>query len=401
VNTKSNISKIISGLLLIAGTTVGAGMLGIPLITAKAGFLPSFVITTFAWIYMFCTGLLFLEVTLWMHSGSNILSMTYKFLGKEGRALAAILFAFLYYTLMVAYFSAGAPILSSFLTPILGFPVTGTFSYAVFGIFFAVVVGIGIRVVDKVNYILMIGLIIAYVSLLVGGGPSVREENLKPSNWPYFMFAMPILFSSFGFHNIIPSLTHHFKDNGKIMRWSIFFGTLVPFIIYMLWQWLIIGAIPKEMIQETLDKGQPITFAMQAISGKSWIKNIGQVFGLFAIVTSLLGVSFSVVDFLGDGLKMRRTGFHRVILCLLTFIPPFVFTIINPNIFVLALDIAGGFGEAILNGILPAWLVWIGRYQKKLNSDFSLPGGKRSLIAIILIGFTVMGLTAYHIAAEW
>ena len=77
-----NVLRVMSGTFLIAGTMIGAGMLGIPLVTGEAGFIPGMVITLAVWFFMYCTGLLFLEVTLWMPDGSNVLSISGKFFGK-------------------------------------------------------------------------------------------------------------------------------------------------------------------------------------------------------------------------------------------------------------------------------------------------------------------------------
>lgn len=393
INSKKiSIMQVISGSLLIAGTTVGAGMLAIPLVTGVAGFWPATVVTSFVWLYMLLTGLLFLEATLWMHRGANVLSMTKRFLGKNGRILAGVTFVFLYYCLMVAYFAAGSPIFSSFLSPLLGFEITGWLSFAIFGIFFGVVVGIGLRFVDRVNYILMIGLILSYVALIGTGSAEVDLQKLVVADWNKLYLAAPILFAAFGYHNVIPSLADHFRGDGKVMRWAIIGGTLLPLIIYILWQWLIIGAVPQEYVAQSLQQGDAVVVAMQKVTGSRWVPLLARVFGLFAIITSMLGVSFSVVDFLGDGLKMKRYGFHRFLLCLLTFIPPFLLSALDPSIFLLSVGIAGGFGEAFLNGILPVWLVWKGRFDKKLPSDYVLFGGKITLIVLLLIGFLVMGL---------
>lgn len=394
---KTSFFRIISGSLLIAGTTVGAGMLAIPLVTGVAGFWPATFLTVFVWIYMLLTGLLFLEASLWMHKGSNVLSMTKRLIGKKTRLLAGATFVFLYYCLMVAYFAAGAPLLATFLSPILGFTLTGWLSYAIFGTLFALIVGFGLSVVDRVNYILMAGLILTYIALMAVGSTQVDVHKLMVRDWSKVYLAAPILFAAFGYHNVIPSLVDHFKGNGKIMRWAIVFGTLLPLVIYLLWQWLIIGAVPQEYVAESLKSGDAVVVAMQKVTGSKWVPLLANVFGLFAIITSLIGVSFSVVDFLGDGLKMKRDGLHRFFLCLMTFIPPFILTVLDPSIFLLAIGIAGGFGEAFLNGILPVWLVWRGRYHKKLPSEFVLQGGKITLLILFLVGVIVMGLEVINL----
>jgi len=396
------IKEFISVTLLISGTIIGAGMLAIPLVTSQAGFLSAFFITFLVWLFMFLTGILFLEATLWMHKDSNILSMSKRFLKNKGRIISGATFIFLYYCLMIAYFAAGGPLLASFIESIFQISLRGWPIYAVYGLLFGSIVGVGIKCVDRVNYILMSALFISYISLIVAGSKEISFERLFYfHNWSKIIYAAPVLFTSFGYHNIIPSLTFHFNRNAKLMRWAIFCGTLIPFVIYIMWQYLIIGNIPQEIIQETLKAGKPITEALQSFTGVSWVKDMGRVFALFAIITSMLGVSFSIVDFLGDGLKMKRYGKDRFLLCLLTFIPPFILTSLDPKIFVLAIGVAGGFGEAFLNGILPTLMVWIGRYKDKLESTFKLFGGKITLAVLLIAGFLVMGLEVLYIIRQY
>lgn len=384
-----NLQQIISASLLISGCAIGAGMLGIPLITQAVGFVPAMAITSAVWLFMMMTGFLFLEATLWMPPGANILSMTQRFLGRGGKVLSGSTFLFLYYCLMVAYFSAGSPLLGSFIKMVTGADLGGTSLNLLYGTLFAFLVGAGLKWIDRVNYILMLGLIASYVGLVVVGSPAVETNRLMTHDWSQILWTTPILFSAFGFHNVIPSLTTHFEGKGRVMRLSIFFGTLLTLIVYALWQWLIIGSVPEELLRESLQRGEPVTFALVRLTGHRWISSLGSAFSFFAIVTSMLGVSFSLVDFLADGLKMKRKGLHRWILCAATYLPPFIITSLNPALFLLAIGIAGGFGEAFLNGILPVWLVWQGRYKQKLAPEVHF-GGRAVLLTLLCVGMIVM-----------
>ncbi|NGX56956.1 MAG: Tyrosine-specific transport protein [Candidatus Anoxychlamydiales bacterium] len=384
------IKEIISASLLIAGTMIGAGMLAIPLVTAKAGFIVATIITILVWAFMLITGLLFLEATLWMDKNSNILSMSKRFLHNKGRAISGIIFIFLYYCLMVAYFAAGAPILASFIEIIMQIKIDGIMIYLVYGLIFASIVGVGIKFINRINYILMCALIISYITIIFAGSSLISLDRLFASSSANIFISIPILFTSFGFHNVIPSLTFHFKENVKVMKYAIIIGSVIPLIIYIVWQLLIIGSIPLNLIENTLKEGKPITDAIQSLTNVLWIKQFSKIFSLFAIITSMLGVSFSVVDFLGDGFKLKRHGKDRFFLILLTFIPPFILASLDPSIFVVAIGVAGGFGEAYLNGILPALLVYKGRYVDKIKAKFKVFGGKFTLFSIILLGSLVI-----------
>lgn len=389
-------NKTLSGTLLIAGTATGAGMLGIPLITAKAGFLPAMGITVAVWLFMLATGFLYLEATLWMHSGANVLSISRRFLGRGGKWAAGGTFLFLYYCLMVAYYAAGTPIFASFLGVGLSL-----WTYLIFGLIFGAIVAFGLKAVDRINYILMAAMILSYIALVGVGVPQISSERFISHDWSKVVFAAPILFSAFGYHNVIPSLTAYFDRNVGVLRRSIFWGTFIPLAIYLLWQWLIIGVVPGSAIEEALALGRPATAALQTLTGSPWVMNLGQFFAFFAIITSMLGVAFSMVDFLADGIQISaQKPPQRLLLCLLVFIPPFLFSSLDPAIFVTAIGFAGGFGEAFLNGLLPIAVVWVGRYKRDLGSHPQLGGDKALLCTLFAISLAVMILEVVFVLNE-
>lgn len=387
---KRSFASVMSGTLMITGTAIGAGMLGIPLLTSQAGFWPSFVVTACVWLFMLATGLLFLEVSLWMPEGSNILSMAQRFLGNKGKVVAGFMFIFLYYCLMVAYYAAGAPLISDFLKAF-GLHLPSSVSYALFGLIFALVVGLGARAINRVNTLLTIAMVVDYFLMVWVGSSEVEMSRLEFSKWSAVAISVPVLFSAFGYHNVIPSLCNYLKRERKVLQTSIILGTTIPFVLYVVWQWLMIGASTPEAIAAARAAGLPAT---EALKGASSLYLVGQYFAFFAIVTSLLGVAFSLVDFLADGIKIKQTKASRSLLTFLTFFPPFLFVVFDPHLFETALGVAGGFGEAFLNGLLPVMLVWMGRYALKLPSDCPLPGGRISLFILSIISFLVIVLEA-------
>ena len=70
-------------------------------------------------------------------------------------------------------------------------------------------------------------------------------------------------------------------------------------------------------------------------------------------------------DFLSDGLKIPEKGRGEVLLAALVLIPTIFFAVFYSRAFIVALDTSGGFGDAILNGVMPVLMVWIGRYYYK------------------------------------
>lgn len=373
---------------------IGAGMLGLPLVTGMAGFFPGMLSTLVVWCFMYCTGLLFLEVTLWMPDGSNVLSMSEKFFGKKGRFLSGGMFIFLYYCLMIAYLTAGAPLFAE----AIGISPISWSNCMLFGVIFIVIVGMGPKSIDRSNIVLSVSMIITWLLFVGKGGGQVQMAFLTYAKWSSMTFAMPILFGAFGFHNIIPSLCSYLKRDRHKLHLAIFWGSVLPLLVYWVWQWLIIGMIPQEILAKTLENGTSVIAALQVETGKKYFILIGKFFAFFAIVTSMLGVSFSMVDFLGDGLRVvSRTGWRRIGLTLLTFTPPLILAQFNPNIFITILGVAGGFGETFLNGLLPIGLLWQGKYRWKLTTHLKWLENRGVLILLIAYTCFVIILEICHL----
>uniref|UniRef100_A0A9I9DAR5 Uncharacterized protein n=1 Tax=Cucumis melo TaxID=3656 RepID=A0A9I9DAR5_CUCME len=62
VTFKREPGSLSSAIFLVAGTTIGAGILAIPAVTQESGFLASAITCTCCWVYMVVTGLLIAEV---------------------------------------------------------------------------------------------------------------------------------------------------------------------------------------------------------------------------------------------------------------------------------------------------------------------------------------------------
>ena len=57
----NTIYRLIGGILLVAGTTIGAGMLALPVVTGFVGFWPSLALFFVYWLYMTFTAFLMFE----------------------------------------------------------------------------------------------------------------------------------------------------------------------------------------------------------------------------------------------------------------------------------------------------------------------------------------------------
>ena len=380
VTKSTSLFKITSASFLVAGTAIGAGMLGIPLLTAQSGIVPALFITGLVWIFMLATGFLILEAALWMPPGSNILTMAGSLLGKKGRFCAGVLFLFLYLCLMTAYLAGGAPLFLSLMH--LSFPQwMGTLLFAVL---FGFVAFRGIESTALVNFLLSCGMVVTYIGMIGFGSEEVNASRFTVSNFSAGFFAAPVLFSAFGYHNVVPSLCSYLNRDRRALRLSLWIGTLLALIVYSIWQWMVIGSVPLEALAQAKASGLPAT---ALLVNSFWLRSFASVFAFLALITSLLGVSLSLIDFMKDGFAFCKKS--RLIPTLLTFGIPLLIVFYDPTLFDRALGVAGGFGEAFLNGLFPVLLVWAGRYKLRLKHEPMLPGGKALLLLLGCIAWGV------------
>jgi len=392
-------SKLVGGVLLVAGTATGAGMLALPVSTGMAGFFPSLLLFIVYWAYMTYTSLLMLEVNLWLGEGTNLISMARVTLGKWGQAFSWFVYLFLLYALTTAYIAGSTPIVLDAIHASTGLTVpewVGTIPLLViFGFF----VYKGTKSVDRVNRLLMLGLVIAYAIMVIFVTPHVKASLLTHVDLKYILMGVSVIATSFGFHIIIPSLVTYLDRDVVKLKKVLLIGSTIPLVVYISWEFLTLGIIPIQgpngLWQGYLN-GSNGAHLLTAFLGHSAVAMVARFFSFFAIVTSFLGVSLSLSDFLADGLRIKKTRGGRIVLYLLTFIPPLVITLIDPRAFLSALEYAGAFGVVTLLGLLPALMVWFGRYHEHLDreshSTFHAPGGKMLLgiVMVLSLGVIIM-----------
>jgi len=387
--------RIWGGILLVSGTTIGAAMLALPIVTGFAGFFPTIALFLFFWLYMTFTAFLLLEVNLWMGEHTNLITMAKKTLGTFGQVISWIIYLFLLYTLTTAYMAGSGPIFLDLIKQMTGREIPVWVGPLPLLLIFGYFVYKGARFVDYANRLLMSGLALSFIALLILISPHIDFSLLERKSWPALLTTVSVISTSFGFHIIIPTLTDYLQRDIVKIRKAILIGSIIPLIIYIIWEGMTLGVIPlmsEHGLAEGYVQGLDGATLMSLYLGENQISQIAAFFSLFAIVTSFLGVSLSLRDFLADGLKIRKDTQGRLTLYLLTFGPPLVLALTDPRAFLNALEYAGAFGVVTLLGVLPVLMVWKGRYQQKRLSQFTVPGGKPALLIALIISLCVIGL---------
>ncbi len=397
--------------LLLAGSCIGAGMLALPILTGFAGFYPSLLMFLAVWVFMTAAGLLMVEVHGWFQKDVNISSMVGHALGRWGRIISWVLYLFLFYSLLFAYVAGSGSLLSTFLGISLKIAIPTSLCSLLFVLLFGLFVYLGTRTVDLCNRGLMVGKILCYLGLVFLGVQFVDTAALAKQNMAYAYFSLPVLITSFGFHNMIPSIHSYLGGDLKRVRLAIWGGGLFALLIYLIWEVIALGIIPMEGpsgIMASYQSGKEASQAIAEILGSSWVSWFAQGLAFFAILTSFLAQALGLVHFLADGMGLRKPKVEsasvlpdaptpkaereRPVLCVAALLPPLLLSLYNPQIFFKALNFAGGICAVVLFGVLPVLVVWLGRYHRKAQSAYRMPGGKLALGAMMLFSLLVFGM---------
>ncbi len=396
-------SQLVGGVMLIIGTSVGGGMLALPVVTASGGFFHSTVLLVAAWLVMTLGALLILEVSLWLPEGNNLISMAKLTLGKWAQSVTWLVYLLLFYSLISAYVAGGSDLLHNllglvnihsphWLDPIL---FVGLLGY---------IVSQGVSIVDWTNRGLLSVKLVAYAVLVLFIIPHVSFDRLAGGQFSLLSGAIMMTFSSFGFASIIPTLRHYFKGHVRLLRWSIILGSLLSLAIYLLWDFSVQGSIesqgPSGLISMATSghAASDLTNALSFRLNSPIIRFVARVFTAICVATSFLGVSLGLVDFLADGLKIKKASSQGTgLLMLLSFGPPLLATLFFPGAFILGLSYAGVFC-IILLVLLPSLMAWSGRYVKHLAQGYQLGGGKWLIATELLVALVLLFYGLSHLS---
>lgn len=385
--------SLVGGILLIGGSCVGAGMLALPILTGLAGFFPSLILCLCAWAFMTLTGLLLVEVNGWFDSRVNVISMAGYTLGSVGRVVSGTLYLFLFYSLLVAYISGSGSLTTSY-AQILGKfslpPWTGSLFFV---LLFGGVVYQGTRTVDLWNRVLMGGKIATYLAMVFLGVQHIKPHLLLHTEPSFALFSLPVLVICFGYHNMIPTLTAYMKGDVKRVRTVIWGGSLLALAIYLIWELVVLGIVPQGGewgLVESFKQGRQASSSVAGILGVSWVSTFAEGLALFALLSSFMAQSLALTHFLADAFKVKEGQHENLRLCALALAPPLLCALLYPQLFIQALNFAGGVCAVILFGVLPALMVWRGRYIKATPSAYQVTGGKPLLIGVMVFALFIL-----------
>ncbi len=331
----------------LSGTTIGAGILGLPYAFAKSGFFVGLCWLVALGALMIYLNLALGEVSLRTKGRHHLLGYAEKYLGKNGKRIMFLAIFFEIYSALLAYLIGEGQSLSRLFF--------GNENYSlIFGIGFWFVLSLfvygGIKRLKKVEYwgvsFLLATLVLIFILLV----PNVQASNLISLNWTNIFLPFGIvMFSLLGFTSI-PNLREEVSKNKKVLKKSIIVGTLIPVVAYALFAFVFVGVLGGNIAQ----------VATNSFSGL--IGKLLTLLGALTMTTAFFVLSFALRDIVDSDLKERKFAFLIV-----SMVPLVLYLLVS------IFNIAGfatvlGIGGAVSGGALGI-LILLMNIKSKKKSD--------------------------------
>lgn len=268
--------QFMSGVSILVGTAIGAGIFGIPFVTAKVGFVPGmFYIFVLGFIILLVT-VLYAEVTLRTKEKHQLPGYASIYLGKWGKGVALMALVISIYGALVAYTMEIGVFLDALLSDSLGGS-PKIYSLIFFGLA-SIAIYVGLKTVATLEKI-MVGLLILVICLLfVFGVKEIEVANYVTFNASNLLLPYGVILFALGAGTAVPDARFLLKGKEKKLLRVVQIGIIIPIVVYLLFAFLVVGVSGEETTESAI-------LGLGTVLG-SHVLLIGAIFGVLAMGSS-------------------------------------------------------------------------------------------------------------------
>ncbi len=304
-------NKIGISIATLVGTIVGAGILGIPYIIAKAGLIAGIIDIVGIGLLLMMLNLYLGEVTLRTKGNHQLTGYAEKYLGKKGKLILTIAMMIEIYGALLAYtIGQGTSFASlfggnAFIYSIIFFIVA---SYLIFK---------GLKTIGKTEFVLVTILLITIVLVSIFSTSHISPENYTAGKGNIFIPFGIILFAFLGV-TTIPLLKEQLTRNRKEIKKAVIWGSIISIAIYLIFALTVVGIVGIKGFESLSIDERIASAALNVfINGP-----IGLFVNLFAIIA--MGTSFLALGIALEKMYEYDYNMKKVNAWLLTIIVPLV-----------------------------------------------------------------------------
>ncbi len=358
----------------LVGCIIGAGILGIPYVVAKAGFITGLIDIVLIGIVIIIMHLYLGEIVLRTKGNHQLVGYAEKYLGKTGKNIMWFAMVFVTYGALLAYtIKEGDFFNALFNTYFGGSPFT--YSLIFLGLM-AFLVYFELNVLEK-SEILMVLILLGVIFLIcLFALPYINVNNLISFNPGSFFLPYGVILFAFLGTVAVPEMKEELKENKAYLKKAIIIGCTIPLIVYALFAFTVVGVTGINTTDDAiLGLGYTISYEMLVF---------GTLFGIMTMMSSFLILAFALK-------KMFEYDYNidKFSSWFLTCSVPLVIFMLGVKSFIRTVGIAG----SVSGGLMGILVVLMYIKAKKLGNrrpEYSIK--KSNIMSWILILLFVFGI---------
>jgi len=362
----------------LIGTTVGAGILALPYVISRSGFLIGLVEIIVLGLASILLNLFVGEIILRTKKNYQLSGYVGKYLGPWGKHLMAFSLVVGIYGALIAYLIGEGEVLKT---------VFGGNSFFYSLLFFAFAAGIvffGIRALGKAE-IIMTSLMVAAVLLLgIFSFEKIEIGNLSTVNFPFLLFPYGAILFAFMSATAIPEMKEELQGRNKLLKKAIIFGGLAPIIIYLVFSAVILGMVGPENFSLLQENQRIATVALELFSS-GILSVMINLFAAFSMGTAFLALGYALWMMLH-----LDYGIKKVPAYIIALLPPLLVFFLNLTNFISVINFIGAFIG--LFNILIVLTFWQAKKKGERKPEYQLKG--RFFFGVMLILLFLIGAAA-------
>jgi len=352
----------------LSGAIIGAGILGLPFVFAKSGFLIGIF-----WLISLGAVMIFLnlalgEITLRTKGNHQLTGYAEKYLGVWGKRVMFFAVIFGIYSALLAYLVGEGESFSKLLP--------GNINPLFLGITFWLIMTFllqgGLKGLKKVETYGVLAIILIIVGMFLKFLPQIQPSQLMTLDMSNFTFPIGVvLFALLGFTSI-PELRREIRGQEKLFKKAILIGTSIPIILYILFTSIFIGVLGEDITEiATLSLGPIVT-----------------LLGIFTMLTSYFVLSFSLKNTFRYDLQLsKKTNWF------FTSGVPLIFYILISKLQLISFTTILGIGGAISGGLTAILISLIHKKSKKFTRNRKKPEIRISTNWLIIFVLSIIFIT--------
>ena len=386
----------LTAVLLVAGTCIGGGTIALPMVLAKVGIVPSLLIMIGIWLLNYYPSLAGAELNLRSEQGLSLGTLGKNFSGRGAQLVGEISVKVLSYAALTIHLCGSSSIIQKLLEEYLHCNASTLTIESCIAFSGAVLLFFPFKVISALNNFMFSCLILVFLMLL-GAIVSMVDLSEMPlmtnPSMVDLLSVTPVIFAAYGYQLILHTLRDYCGKAPSMLRKSLFFGSLIPTVVYILWASsslsVIFRANPEFFSQMVAGKVEVGAFVSELakVSDTQNFQILVWWMSILAILTSFLGVSLGLAESLNLSLKdhVESTGVRKSLASVLTIVPAYVIAALYPNAFIKILGFAGAL-FVVMGILLPVYLLLKNDMSKMYFNELK----KWLLILCVFAGLCVM-----------